>query len=343
MTTLTDTALFSKKAFIWASVFVLSIVILVIIFTLGRSIVNSLFPPKSFPAAVAFGKLPKLDLSSGIKPQSSITYSLETITGELPPLASTAKVFMIGQEESSFGDLERAKIKAGNAGFSQAPLGTTGNVLKFADAKNKERVLTIDITNNNFTLESNYLNDLEIIAGKVGTKEGAIATARGFLGIFDVDEKSFPQTKTETVLYRIDGGNLVDVPALSNANLIQVNFARADLDKLPIISPTALKPKVWVLVSDKKIVAAKLSILKIEKHKFSSYPLKGTGKAFGDLKAGYGAFNKPFSEKQFPIRNVTLGYLETENFQPFLLPVYIFESDDGLMAYVSALDNAWVK
>jgi len=62
------------------------------------------------------------------------------------------------------------------------------------------------------------------------------------------------------------------------------------------------------------------------------------------LKAGYAAFNKnPQDLERFPIRDVALAYLETRNSQGFLMPVYVFKSDKGLVAYVPAIDETWTK
>src|SRR3989304_10594007 len=99
VTNLTETASFSRKAFIWAIRLVGAIVVLVLLISLGRVLKNTIFPPKPLPATVAFGKLPKLDLTEGIKPQAQITYSIETISGQLPSLPNTAKVFTIASNE----------------------------------------------------------------------------------------------------------------------------------------------------------------------------------------------------------------------------------------------------
>src|SRR3989344_4728878 len=110
MTTLAQTAIFSKKAFHWLIIGLLVVVFLIIALIIGKMIQKSYFPPK-FAATVAFGKIPKLDLSDGIKPPSGTTYTIETITGDLPSLDETAKVFAAREAEASFGDLERTKIK----------------------------------------------------------------------------------------------------------------------------------------------------------------------------------------------------------------------------------------
>ena len=71
--------------------------------------------------------------------------------------------------------------------------------------------------------------------------------------------------------------------------------------------------------------------------------MKGVDKAYQELQEGKGVFNKEIDTNFFPIRDVSLGYLETEVFQKYLQPVYVFRSDEGLLAFVSAVDESWLQ
>jgi len=343
MTTLTETAIFSRKFLIWVISGIGLIIILVLLLTLGGTIKNILLPPKPPPATVAFGKLARLDLSEGIKSPVGITYSVETIKGELPSLPSTIKVFAIQPEESSFGALERTKITVAKIGFNQNPKEISGNTVKFQDTKEEDRILTIDIASGNFQLESNYLNNPEIISSRPKSIDEAIEIASTFFSNFNINKNDFPKEKVDTFKYRLDGISLTETPALSTANLVEVNFKRADLDNISVVSPQEKQAPLEALVSKDKVVKAQLSQLFVKKNEFSTYPLKGTNRAFEDLKAGRGTFNKNLKGTTFPIRDVTIAYLETKNPQEFLQPVYVFKSDEGLAAYVAAVDDVWVK
>ena len=139
----------------------------------------------------------------------------------------------------------------------------------------------------------------------------------------------------------MDGGNLTKTPALSSANLVQVNFQRNSLDGLEVTSPQENNPSAKAQVSERKIVTAELSRLSIRPNKFATYPLKGIDKAFEQLKAGMGAFNKVPTTSTIPVRDVVLAYLETRKYQNYLQPVYVFKSDNGQVAYVGAVDDSW--
>lgn len=344
MPTLSQASEFFRKTFFKAAIFAGILLSIFLLWTVGKLIKNSLFPPKPPPATVAFGKLPKLDLSEGIRPPAGITYSLETISGQLPQLNLRLKVFALGSEESSFGAVERTKSKVSRIGFTRDPQNVSLHLLKFTDPREDLRTITINTSSGNFDFTSNYTQDIKVISGRPRSIDDAKQSAVNFLKNFDFDLNEFPAEKIETRTLRIDGNRLVETPALVNANLVEVNFKRIDIDKIPVLSPRESSPAAQALVSSNKVVTATLARQAIEKHNFATYPLKGTGRAFEELKAGNAAFNKnPESVERFSIRDVALAYLETRNSQGFLMPVYVFKSDKGLVAYVPAVDDAWTR
>jgi len=341
VTNLTETASFSRKSFIWVLRLVGVIIILILLISLGRVLKNTIFPPKPLPATVAFGKLPKPDLTEGIKPSAGITYKIETISGQLPTLPNTAKVFAIVANESSFGALERTRTIVSKLGFTQEPQKISGNIYKFQNTK-EGGTITIDISSNNFILEGDYFNNPEIISTRPRSLEDAVDLAKDFFSNFDLVWEEFPKDRIQTSTLRLDAGQLTETPSLSSANLVRVNFQRASLDGLNIISPQEDRPPAQALVSERKVVEAELSKLSTAHNEFATYPLKGTAKAFEQITSGQGALNKRPTGANIPIRSVDLCYLETKNYQSYLQPVYAFKSDDGLIVYVAAVDDFWI-
>src|SRR3990172_12822690 len=114
MATLSQTSEMSKKTFIGGLIVVGLIFLSILTFRLGLAVKNMLFPAPPPASTVAFGKIPKLDISEGVKPPEKIDYRVETISGELPKLAHEIKVFKIDFPRPAFGDLERTKAKVAN-------------------------------------------------------------------------------------------------------------------------------------------------------------------------------------------------------------------------------------
>ena len=136
MSSLTETALISKKAFFWVLVvFAVSIAVLVF-FGIGKSITKALFPQSAAPALVAFGKLTPSDFSSGYRAPGGATYELQTVKGGLPNLLTEAKaeIDAVGANAAVTGKEERlmsgrALLARQSAG--QTEIGPLFDVLRF--------------------------------------------------------------------------------------------------------------------------------------------------------------------------------------------------------------------
>lgn len=338
MATLTEAAILSKQVSRWTTLGLAALIFLLALFWVGKAAKTSLFPPKSLPAGVAFGKLPPM-VSGGIRVPATLTFRLETVTGNLPILPTVAKVFAIEKRGSSFGVLERIRGQAASIGFSTEPAEIAPGKLKFVDPRNEKRVLTIETISGNFRFDSNYLDNLEIMGGRPKSAEDAINKAGDFLGNFGVDLNEYSNVGTHHI--QISGGSLVETSSLSSANLIQVNFGRADLDGLRVIWPKQAEAGVSVLVSEREVVAATSTILPIQKHKFATYPLKDVARAYEELKSGKAAANRVVNTSEVIIQNVKLGYVES--LAQFLEPVYMFVGLGDIIFYVPAVDDVWIE
>lgn len=343
MATLSQTSEISKKAFVGGLIVVGLIFLSILTFKFGLTLKNMLFPLPPPASTVAFGKIPKLDISEGVKPPDKIDYKVETISDELPKLAHEIKVFKIDPLKPSFGDLERTKAQVANADYTKEPESVTERTATFRNVQYPDFVLTINITSGNFVMGSNYLNKQELLSIKPSSIEEAIETARVFLNKLRVNLSLINEKDPKTQLLKFENGTLDEAVSLSSANFVKVLFSRKPIDEIKVINPRIDTAPVWVLVSKREAVEAKVAMQDIAKHKFSTYPLKEVEQAFKELKNGNASFNKEIDGTVFPIRDVEIVYLEGENYQEYLQPVYLFKSDNNLAAYVPAVDENWIS
>ena len=174
MATLSQTSEISKKTFVGGLIVVGLIFLSILTFRFGMTLKNMLFPLPPPASTVAFGKIPKLDISEGVKPPEKIDYKVETISGELPDQTREIKVFRIGSPRPSFGDLERTKAQVANAGYTREPESVTDRTAIFRHSRNPDFVLTINITSGNFVMGSNYLNNQELETARHSSTERAV-------------------------------------------------------------------------------------------------------------------------------------------------------------------------
>ena len=343
MSSLTETAIFSRKAFIWIIIAICTVVALMILLGIGKNIKNALFPPKDLPATVAFGGINSLNKTTGFTAASGTTYELQTISGGFPALPAYGTVFEIKKGSSSFGAIDNVSEMASNIGFDGQGVEVAPGEFEYVDDVDKNIVLRIDSLSGNFLFDTNYENNTEILSGRPPDVQDAISIATRFLERYGLDLSDYPEEKVQTRMVRVDGTSLTPTQSANTANLIDVKFYRSDLNKVPVIWAKENEAPISVLVSERDVVYAKVSQNQIATNKFATYPLRNIADAYKDLEAGNGLFNRLPTQKQVTILNITLGYIESENMNGYLQPAYIFNSIDGLFGYVDAIESKWIE
>ena len=240
MITLTNFTDFWRRASVYGGLAIVVVAGLLILSFLTVNIKNSIFPPKETPATVAFGKLPSLDLTDGIKPETPMAFRLETVSGDLPNLTLLAKVFAISSNNSSFGGIEYAKVQAKNLGFTREPL-IVSQGFKFVDENDSSKIFSIDSSNGNFLFQTNLQN-----VTRPTSTQNAVSSARGFFNHFNLNPGEFTDDKIAVSNLKFSGNKLVSAQSILETSLMQVDFYRADIDSLPILPIVDGKSQVSV-------------------------------------------------------------------------------------------------
>jgi hypothetical protein len=143
MSSLTRTAFFAKKILIGLAVIVVAAVAYFSLRTIGTAILSSIFPSAGEPPLVAFGKLPRLQFSEGIKPPAGVVYKIETVSGHLVEVAKQLKVFAIKKPVAAFGDLTKANNIAESIRFQAPPDSVENGTAVYFDKSDTGKILTI--------------------------------------------------------------------------------------------------------------------------------------------------------------------------------------------------------
>ncbi len=317
------------------------------------SIVRNLIPKKEIPPTVSFGQLPAITFSDASTPASTLTYSLQTISGSLPILPTKVAVYEITQPQPDLLALRNTKTLIPPLEFPNDPQAISDIVYQWTSPIAPFKILTYNILSRDFNLTSSYTTNANVIAANnVGDPLSEIATSKDFFSKFNVLLKDVDDTKTKTTLYSINANTRLLQPAisLSTTQIIQTDFFQNDVDKLPIYYPNPPHSLINTLVgstSDKLDVLQANFIYKNITTTNGTYPIKTSQEAFMELRTGspsaYVAASPIPPLDPISIRTISLGYYIGLNQQSYLMPIIVFQGDNGFYGYVSAVTDGWIK
>jgi hypothetical protein len=115
----------------------------------------------------------------------------------------------------------------------------------------------------------------------------------------------------------------------------------------PVTPPQFNQAQVQITLSgaagkERRFVSVNYVFWPVDYENFATYPLRSGQQAFEDLKNGDGAVVSGSPQKAI-IRRVSLAYYDPAEHQDFFQPVYIFEGDNNFVAYVPAVEKAWIE
>ncbi len=347
MLTLHRTTETIKKYLKWGGIVLGSLLIIFLLLRGGIAVFNLIFPKKPPAPTVIFGELPPILFPESIT-KKKLTYTLDTITGDLPSFKSDRiSVLPIINAEPNLLDLENARNSVGVVGFTLGENVITDTVYQWTNNKKADKKMIRNIVSNDFTLSSNYYSYPEILAATaIPTEQEAKAIAKQFLeemGLFpeDIDEE-----RTSTQLLAIQNATIFPASSLSTAQLIRVDFFQKAVNDIPIYYPRPPFSTMHFFVgagdSRGQIVQGQYYHQTVGEDQ-ATYPLKTSQKAYEELQAGKGYIASYYgTSDQIIINDVYLAYYLGEEKQQYLMPIIVFEGKEGFFGYISAISDEWI-
>lgn len=249
-----------------------------------------------------------------------------------------------------------------------------------ADQNGFQNALTYNIVTQNFSMTSNYLTQLSVQQAQyiqtlnyptdvIPTVQSFLTSLNSFPSDIDLTLTQSPPSgdnyTTTPQLFSVTNGQLTPTSALSNAQVIRVDLYQNAIDytitaaesqnvsqfenfpmQLPIVYPHPPYSTMNFLVASGQgsadVVSANFyhQTINLQSNK-AVYPIKTPQQAFDDLKNGQ-AYIAAYSGtgNQISITNVFLAYYLGSTQQNYLMPVVVFEGQNGFFAYVSAVADA---
>ncbi len=347
--TLTELSFYSRK---FAPFGVLALLILFIVYYLIKLLLLSVHPTTTTPLFIdpVFGGI-KRPFIKETKTSGGLNYTLDTIEGKPTSATESAEVYFLPTLSTRFGYREKIYLMAKSFGFD-TQVTKHKLVGKEATFKDSNQTLTINITSFNFTYKYNFEKDPKIFENVVTPdKKTSETKATNFLSEVGRYPTELTKGKTNTVLisYSPNSRQMRVVEQAGAANISEVDFYRPDPGEYPIVSPTYFNSQNYVMMvfyqSDFKIIRAQVMFHEKSETQVGTYPLKSADLAWEGLRSGQGwAIQNPQKLKDIVIKKMFLGYLDPEEYQEYLQPVYVFLGEENFVGYVPAVrDDYFIK
>ncbi len=298
-------------------------------------------PPKEEKPDTKFGRLPPPNFPQASVSSSNFSYSIDTTTGGLPKVGvdkgfeKLIKVYFVVKTYASLLSPEKSQNLAEKFDLKVNPqiISETNYIFK-----DKDKTLNIDLDSGNFT----YLNEATISATSTLDDETKLVTDfKAMLGNIGILKPDLNSGRTKIGLLRNDNGKFTPSDLKNEASGAQISLWPASLDNKPIVTAkfntSYVNATVFKSASDiQTYLSLNFIYYQIDTSTFATYPLRPSEQAFEDLKSGNGIIVIEPPKANVSITSVYLGYFLSENYSPYLLPVYIFEGPN-FAAYALAI------
>lgn len=350
MTSLTITAYHTRRAINWGILSIIVYIILRLSWGIFAAIWLMLFPPAPIPPNYAFGKLPALKFPQSTR-SAELQYRLETVEGYVPPASESAMVFFMPKNAASLLDLTNAKEFAKQLEFTSEPIQETKYLYRFTDPQNSLRQMLYDLVSKNFSMKYFYPQDPSLFTERdVPLPQNALSEAQGILQSYMLYPSDIAKGSTSIQYLKFMGDTLVQTTSHSQADAIRIDFFRAPIADTKIFSPNPDQGPITFIYSGSKSSKKRLleftyAYWPIDPLTNATYGLKTSSQAWTELQSGGGYIAKyPKGDRQdVVIRKVYLGYYDSLESQTYLQPIFVFEGDNGFMAYVPAITSDWIE
>ncbi len=347
---LTETAYYTRRAINWSILAIITYILLRISWGILTVVWLAVFPPKAPPPNHAFGQLPAVKFPAQASASGQLLFQLETIEGGMPPASASAAVYFMPKLAPNLLGLNQAQDFAKNFQFDATPIQESKNVYRFNDPEIPLRRLRYDIISKNFILRYSYEQDASAFVGRgLPLAEAAKLEAINILQSHDLYPDDIAEGTPQVSFMRLVSNRLIPTTSLSQGDAVKIDFFRQPIGNTKIVSPSPDEAPISFIFSGssdqrKRILQLAYTYWPIDYATTATYPLKPSTTAWEELQQGKGYIVRyPSNSATAIVRSVYLAYYDSFEPQTYLQPIFVFEGDNGFMAYVPAISPEWIE
>lgn len=350
MSSLTETAYYTRRAINWTILGVVGYMILRVFWGVFVIVWFIIFPPQAAPPNHAFGTLPAIKFPIVASGSAVLNYQLETINGTLPAASASAAVYLMPKNSPNLLGLNKTQEFATQFQFDPTPVQESKNIYRFNDTENQLRRLRYDIVSKNFIIRYAFERDASVFLEKNFSSAEAIKLeAYGLLESNNLLHDDIDDTLTVSSYLRLLGDQLIATTSLSQSDAVRIDFFRKSIGGTPIMTPNVDEAPISIIYSGssnqkKRLLQFAYTYWPIDYLTSATYMLKSSTTAWEELQQNKGYVAKyPKNGTTVTIRNAYLAYYDSFEPQTYLQPIFVFEGDNGYIGYVSAVASEWTE
>lgn len=348
--TLSEFSYYARK---YAPILVVGFVLFMIFFGIISMFLSRTGQPQQAaqkPYEPPFGILDPIQFTHRIEYPETFTFKIDNIEGRPIELGQNAEVYFIPSSRTRFGYQQTVALMAKAAGFdTEAHAYELENTT--ATYKDELRSLTIDITNYDYSFELDYKKTPTLFSeSNIPSETQVKEDAKAFLRQMNKFSANLAQGSQHVIYSRYDATTDTFTPVENSvdANVVEVDFFAPDINGLPVVSPKFFNSQTYVTLvyhaEGKVYIKSQSKYSEPDLKQHGTYPLKSGAQAWEELINKLGTIVSPAQgSTDIIVRDMFLAYYGPEKYQPYILPVYVFIGDNGFAAYVSAIDNVYIK
>lgn len=347
---LTETAFYTRRAINYTILGVIAYIILRIFWSIFLTLFYIFFPPQAPPPNHAFGKLPSLVFPATATPSGNLTFELQTIQGGVPAASASANVFFMPKTPPNLLALNTAQDFATKLQFDPTPVQESKNIYRFNDPEFPLRRLRYDIVSGNFIIRYGFEQDPSIFIEKnLPTPDNVQLQANNDLQQLGLNKDDLTNGTSTITFLKLTGIQLVPTASISQADAVRVDFFRAAIGDMKILTPDPDQAPVAIIYSGstnqkKRILQLAYTYWPIDLTTYATYGLITSAQAWQELQSGQGYIARlPASGNVIIVRNIYLAYYDSYDPQTYLQPIFVFEGDNGFLGYVPAVAPPWTQ
>lgn len=348
---LTEVSYYVRKFLPFVIIFSLLFIIFFYVFKIFFFFANSSGPQITYLNPI-FDKIATPDFQHSSS-SAGMKFTLDTIEGSPTTATDAAKVFFLPASTTRFGYREKVYVMAKSMGFNTDTVrySLDGTTATFADGK---QTLTVDITNFNFNYEYKYEKDPTLLLNPALPEAQRVEDdARDFLKGVGRYPDELAQGKANVIFFQYNQTNntLQVVERPQDGNMVEIDFYRPDIDAvpqaIPVVSSTYFNSPDHVIAvynnDTMRILKASVSFFEKSSDQIGVYPVEKGDVAWQQLTKGMGYIvSNPSKSSSIVIKKMFLGYYDSEKYQEYLQPVYVFLGDGDFVAYVPAITSQYL-